>query len=172
MRPAAAFGAGSVAGGLVALGRRPRRPLLVASVASLGYPAPIALLALHAPTGEIASAAVVAGLASAGFNTFWSAALQQQVPADAQARVYAFSIVGSYSAGPIAFAGAGPIAAIIGAPVLLGTGAAVAACTSAAVIAHVALLSLASCDGVGMALEAAPPDRGPVPRPCLGDRSR
>ncbi|MDA8060971.1 MAG: MFS transporter [Actinomycetota bacterium] len=131
----AAFGAGSVAGGLVALGRRPRRPLLIASVASLGYPAPIALLALHAPTAEIASAAVVAGLASAGFNTFWSAALQQQVPADTQARVYAFSIVGSYSAGPIAFAGAGPIAAIIGAPVLLGTGAAVAACTSAAVIA-------------------------------------
>ena len=130
-----AFGAGSVAGGLLALGRRPRRPLLVAAVASLGYPAPIALLALHAPTGEITAAAVVAGPASAGFNTFWSAALQQQIPADAQARVYAFSIVGSYSAGPIAFAGAGSIAAVVGAPLLLGTGAAVAACKSAAAIA-------------------------------------
>ncbi len=131
----AAFGAGSIAGGLVALGRRPKRPLLVAVVASLGYPAPVALLALHAPTWEIAVAAAVAGVGSAGFNTFWAAALQQQVPADAQARVFAFSIVGSYSAGPVAFAAAGPVAAIVGAPLLLGIGAGVAAAAGAAVIA-------------------------------------
>ena len=47
----AATGAGAVLGGLAALGRRPRRPLLTATLATFGYPVPCLLLALHAPGG-------------------------------------------------------------------------------------------------------------------------
>ena len=130
----AAYGAGSVLGGLVALGRRPHRPLLVAVVGTLGYPIPLALLALSASTPEVAAGAVVAGLGSAAFNVFWSACIQQQVPVDAQARVASFDLVGSYSAGPIAFAAAGPVAAVIGAHLLLGLGAAWTVVSSLVVI--------------------------------------
>lgn len=119
----ALYGAGSVAGGLVALGKHPRRPLVVATIASFGYAAPLALLALSAPTIEVAAGALVAGLGSAGFNVFFATTIQQQVPPDAQSRVFAFDLVGAYSAGPIAFAAAGPVAAAVGAHLVLGAGA-------------------------------------------------
>ncbi len=129
------YGAGSVVGGLVALGRRPQRPLLVAAVSTFGYAAPLALLAFSAPTLEVAAGALIAGLGSAGFNIFWSASIQQQVPADAQARVYAFGLVGAYSAGPIAFAAAGPVSTLVGAHLVLGVGAAWTVLTSLVVVA-------------------------------------
>lgn len=131
----AAYGAGSVVGGLAALGRRPRRPLLVATISSAGYAAPLALLALHQATALVAAGAVVAGLGSAGFNIYWSASLQHHVPADAQARVFAFATLGAYSAGPIAYAAAGPVAAAVGARVVLGFGAVVAVAASLVVLA-------------------------------------
>ncbi|MHB8295981.1 MAG: hypothetical protein ACYDH5_15455 [Acidimicrobiales bacterium] len=61
----AAFGAGSLAGGLAALGRRPRRPLLVVVIASFGYPIPILLRALHAPALPVAAAGPVAAVVGA-----------------------------------------------------------------------------------------------------------
>ncbi len=78
----AAGGAGAVLGGLSALGRRPRRPLVVAILATFGYPAPCFLLAPHAAVGAVAAGAFAAGTASALFNTYWTTTLQQQVPAD------------------------------------------------------------------------------------------
>ena len=118
------YGAGSVVGGLLALGRRPRRPLTVALIATLGYPVPVALLALGAPTGEIVLAAVVGGIGAAVFSIFWSTTIQHEIPAEAQARVQAFTLVGAYSAGPIAYAAAGPIAAATSAHTVLAFGAA------------------------------------------------
>jgi MFS family permease len=129
------YGAGSVVGGLVALGRRPQRPLLIATISTFGYAAPLALLAFGAPLLEVAAGALIAGLGSAGFNIYWDASIQQQVPAAAQARVYAFGLVGAYSAGPIAFAAAGPVATLVGAHLVLGVGAAWIVITSLVVVA-------------------------------------
>ena len=119
----AAYALGSVAGGLVALRRRPPRPLLLAVLGTFGYPIPIALLALDASTAEIAAGALVAGVGSATFNIFFSACIQREIPPEAQARVSAFDMVGSYSAGPIAFAAAGPISELVGAHTVLAFGA-------------------------------------------------
>jgi MFS family permease len=130
----AAYALGSVIGGLIVLGRRPSRPLLVATIGTFGYPIPLLLLALRASTAAIAGGALIAGAGSATFNIFFSATIQRHIPADAQARVSAFDAVGAYSAGPIAFAAAGPVAELVGAHTVLAFGAAWALLSSLIVI--------------------------------------
>jgi MFS family permease len=132
----AGYGLGSVGGGLLALGRRPARPLTVATLATFGFPIPVALLAIGASTTEIALAAVLAGVGSAVFNTFWSTTLQHAVPAEAQARVQSFVLVGAYSAGPIAYAAAGPVASATSPQAVLGFGAAWSAFASLIVLSR------------------------------------
>jgi hypothetical protein len=123
-----------VLGGLLALGRRPRRPMLVATLATLGFPLPPLTLALHAPAVTVAAAALLAGLGSALGGAIGTTVTQQRVPEDALARVGAFSMVGAFALGPVAFAAAGPVAAAVGARALLGFGAAWAAAGTAAVL--------------------------------------
>jgi MFS family permease len=138
----AVYGLGSVFGGLLALGRRPRKPVAVAAIAALGYPLPCAALALHAPIAAVIVAALVAGIGSALFLTFWYTALQQQVPAAALARVDSFVTVGAYAFGPVAFAAAGPIAAAVGSRTVLGVGAIWSIASSLAVLALPAVRSV------------------------------
>lgn len=120
----ACYGGGAILGGLLALGRRPRRPVAAATAAALGYGAPGAMLALHLPVAAVAGGAVVAGMGSALGGAFATTAVQQQVPAGALARVSAFETVTAFAFGPLAFAAAGPLAAVVGASAVLGFGAA------------------------------------------------
>jgi MFS family permease len=138
----AVYGLGAVFGGILALGRRPRKPVAVAAIATFGYPLPSVAFALGAPTVVIAAAALLAGIGSAGFLTFWYTALQQQVPSGALARVDAFVTVGAYTFGPVAFAAAGPIAAAVGARTVLGVGAVWSIASSMAVFALPAVRSV------------------------------
>jgi hypothetical protein len=130
----AAGGAGAVLGGLSALGRRPRRPLVVAILATFGYPAPCLLLALHAAVGAVAAGAFAAGIASALFNTYWTTTLQQQVPADRVSRASSFSTFGGFGVGMFGLVIAGPAAALAGPGRVLGAGAAWAVLSSLVVL--------------------------------------
>jgi MFS family permease len=130
----AAGGAGAVLGGLSALGRRPRRPLVVAILATFGYPAPCFLLALHAAVGAVAAGAFAAGIASALFNTYWTTTLQQQVPADRVSRASSFSTFGGFGVGMFGLVIAGPAAALAGPGRVLGAGAAWAVLSSLVVL--------------------------------------
>ena len=123
----ACYGAGAILGGMLALGRRPARPLLIATLASFGFALPPMALALHAPVALVAAAALLAGLGSALGNALEMTVIQQQIPEDALARVGACQMVGAFAFGPIAFAAAGPVASVVGARPLLGFGAAWAA---------------------------------------------
>jgi predicted MFS family arabinose efflux permease len=129
------YGAGAVLGGLLALGRKPRRPVRASAIASFGFAAPPLLLALHAPLPAIAAAALLAGAGSALGGAFQTTAIQQQVPADRLSRVSAIEVAGAYSFGPIAFVAAGPAAALVGARAVLGFGAAWAIACSLGVLA-------------------------------------
>ena len=131
----ACYGAGSVLGSLLALGRRPHRPIVAATAATFGYALPCALLALHAPVAGVAAGAVAAGTGSALAGTFSAAAEQEQLPAGVLARVSAFQAVTAFSLGPLAFAAAGPVAAVLGARAVLGFGAAWATVSCAVVLA-------------------------------------
>jgi MFS family permease len=110
----AADGVGALIGGLLALGWRPARPLLVASVIILVFPVRMAMLALDIPVWPIAVASLACGLSVAFFNTVWETALQREVPAQALSRVSAYDWFGSLALRPIALAVMGPIAVGLG----------------------------------------------------------
>jgi MFS family permease len=120
----ACYGVGAILGGLLALGRRPRRPLVVCSLATLGFPLPPLALALHLPAAAVAAGALLAGLGSALDSAISTTVIQQRVPAQALSRVGSFELVGAFAFGPIAFAAAGPVAAALSARAVLGFGAA------------------------------------------------
>jgi MFS family permease len=126
--------AGAIVAGAFAVGRRPRRPLVVAVVASFGYPAPCLALALHAAGYVVAAGAVVAGAASAITSTYHSTVLQQQVAPGMLARATAFSLTGSYTLGAAGYAVIGPISGLVGAGRLLAFAAAYATLSSAVVM--------------------------------------
>jgi len=131
----ACYGAGSVLGGLLALGRRPGRPMVAATVATFGYALPGALLAAHAALPGVAAGALGAGAGSALCGVFATTAEQRQLPAGTLARVSAIQVVTAFAFGPLAFAAAGPAAARFGAAPVLGFGAAWCALSAALVLA-------------------------------------
>ncbi|MEA2392336.1 MAG: hypothetical protein QOJ82_227, partial [Solirubrobacteraceae bacterium] len=110
----AARGLGQLAGGLASLGARPRRPLLVATLACALHALPTLLLAARSPLLAIAAASVVAGVGVMVFSTLWETTLQQYVPAHALSRVSAYDWFGSLTFQPLGLAIVGPIAAGVG----------------------------------------------------------
>ncbi len=106
----AGYGAGSIVGGIALLGRRPRRPLVVAIAATFAWASPSACLLLSAAVPVVTVGALCAGMASAAFNGLWSTTVQQQVPPDALSRITSYVSFGAYAFGPIGLAIAGPIA--------------------------------------------------------------
>src|SRR5215831_5716284 len=88
----ACYGGGAILGGLLALGRRPRRPLVVANLATLGYPLPPLALALHLPVAAVAAGALLAGLGSALGGAISTTVTQARVPAQALSRVGSFEL--------------------------------------------------------------------------------
>jgi predicted MFS family arabinose efflux permease len=135
----AAYGLGSIAGGLLALGRRPRRPMAAATASTFGYAAPCAVLALHGPLAALTAGALLAGLGSGLGGAFAATAIQQQVPAGVLSRVSAIETVTAFALGPLAFAAAGPVAAVVGPGAVLGIGAAWSGLSSAVVLAMPAI---------------------------------
>ncbi|MCI3928711.1 MFS transporter [Streptomyces sp. AN091965] len=104
------FGGGSLLGGLLLLGRRPSRPLVVTTLITFLWAAPSAALAVRAPLWTVCAAALVAGVSSAVFNSLWMTTIQQHVPADSLSRVMSYVTFGAYSVGPVGLALAGPLA--------------------------------------------------------------
>lgn len=105
---------GALAGGIVSLNVRPRRPLLAAGLVFLPGTAIYAALALRLPVYVVCAATLVSGLGSMTFNTLWETTLQQHVPPAALSRVSAYDWFGSLAMQPLGFAIVGPVAAAIG----------------------------------------------------------
>lgn len=81
------FGAGAVAGRLVALRVRPARPVLAcASVTFLTAPSFLALAHVGS-VGAVCATRFLAGAAVAFYGIVWSTTLQRQIPPDKLARV-------------------------------------------------------------------------------------
>ncbi|GGX90333.1 MFS transporter [Streptomyces minutiscleroticus] len=154
----ALYGGGAVAGGLALLGRRPRRPLLTGTVATLGWAFPAGALAAGGSLPWICAAALLAGVGTAVCNTLYTTAVQHTVPADRLARVDAFGSFGAFALGPVGLAAAGPAAALLGTSAVLGFGA---AWQVAAVLVVVALPSVRTGP-------PRPPRPAPAPRPGDG----
>jgi MFS family permease len=143
----ASYGGGAIVGGLLALGRRPRRPLLVSTVTTLGFPLPPLALALHLPLAAVAAGALLAGAGSAFGGAIATTVTQQRLPADVLSRVGSFNMVGAFAFGPLAFIAAGPVAAAFGVRAVLGFGAAWAVFGTLAVLAAPSIRNLTWQDG-------------------------
>jgi len=128
-------GAGAIVAGLLCLGRRPRRPLVVATIGTFCYALPDIPMAVHAAAAWVAAAAFACGAGSAVSNTFSGTAMQQQVPPEMLARVSSLTLFPAYGIGVIGYAIDGPLSAAFGATVVFGVGAVYGLLSSAAVLA-------------------------------------
>ncbi|MFF1906282.1 MFS transporter [Kitasatospora sp. NPDC058218] len=117
------YGAGAVLGGLLMLGRRPGRPLAVATVATFGWALPSAALAAGWPLVPVVGAALLAGVGAAVCGALYSTTMQSWVPVEVLARVSAFGGLGAFVLGPAGLAAAGPLADRVGAGAVLAFGA-------------------------------------------------
>lgn len=111
---AAGWGAGTVAGGLIALRWKPVRPMLTCTLLVLLVAPAVALLALHAPAPMIAAAQMAGGVGMGVFSAVWQTTLQQHVREDALSRVSAWDWMGSFLFLPLGLIAAGPVADLIG----------------------------------------------------------
>jgi hypothetical protein len=130
----AAQGAGAIVAGVLILGRRTRRPMVVATIGTFCYALPDIPMALHASAGWVAAAAFSCGAGSALFGSFFGTAMQQQVPPELLARVSSLTLFPAYGVGVIGYAIDGPLAAAFGPAAVFGAGAAYGLLSSAAVL--------------------------------------
>ncbi len=153
-------GAGAIVAGLGSLGRRPRRPLVIATIGTFCYALPDIPMALHAAAPWVAAAAFACGAGSSLFNTFFGTAMQQQVPPGMLARVSSLTTFPAYGIGVIGYAIDGPLASALGAPVVFGVGAVYGLLSSAAVLALPAIRSVGWLEAPGSAFPRCGPQGG------------
>lgn len=110
----AAAGAGAIAGGLVILGRSPRRPLLVGVCAVFAMFPFFLLLAVGAPLAVLLVCAFAGGVGLEIFGVLWSTTMQEQIPQEKLSRVSSYDSFGSFVFMPIGLAAAGPLAVLLG----------------------------------------------------------
>ncbi|PPK64237.1 MFS transporter [Actinokineospora auranticolor] len=131
----AAFGLGSVLGGLVAIRLRPSRPLFGGGIAMFLFPLmPLAAAAVPGVPLLILGYAI-SGAGWAFWGVQWATTVQTQIPEDKLNRVAAYEVAGSILAVPFGQAIAGPASALFGIHELLYVAAATAAVCAVALIA-------------------------------------
>lgn len=110
----AGFGAGAVAGSLVALRWRPRRPGVVIGALLAVASTQSAICASALPTVAVAALEFVTGACVSVLFTVWETALQERIPAAAQSRVSSFDYLGSLTLVPLGFVLVGPVSEALG----------------------------------------------------------
>jgi MFS family permease len=123
-----AFGAGTIAGGVLALLLRPARPLAAGSLAMAAFAVAPLVVATAQPVGILVVGNLLAGTGFAFWGVLWATTLQTGVPQAVLSRVAAYDIAGSVLALPVGRALAGPAATAFGLRPLL------VACTVSAVV--------------------------------------
>ncbi|MFD7127283.1 MULTISPECIES: MFS transporter [Streptomyces] len=116
---------GAVAGALLALRVRPRRPLRVANLCLAVGGLPLALIAIEANVWVIVVAAAAMNTGLAVMSALWDTAIQRHVPDTSLARVGAIDWLLSTALAPLGMVAAGPLAQRFGAASALGVAAGV-----------------------------------------------
>jgi MFS family permease len=116
---------GAVAGGLLAAKWMPRRALAYGVALVFAEAVPLVVLAVAPGTVAMVLALTLTGFTMEQAGIAWDVSLQERVPADRLARVYAYDAVGSFVAIPLGTAVAAPAAALFGTQPTLLVGAAI-----------------------------------------------
>jgi MFS family permease len=137
------FGVGLVAGGLISLSFKPRRPMFAGLAATAVGAVPLVLLALRVPAAVVAVAAVPVGANLTFLNTMWETTLQEQVPARLLSRIVAYDWVASLVFQPLGYAIAGVIAGrLLGLSGTLWLGAAIGIASTLVIVSRPSIRSL------------------------------
>jgi MFS family permease len=105
---------GMLAGAVVVLRIRPRRPILVGVLLTFPLAAMPVLLGLRAPLWAVVAGAFTGGLSVDFFAILWETTLKRVIPAAALSRVSAYDALGTLMFGPLGLVAAGPVAAALG----------------------------------------------------------
>jgi MFS family permease len=150
------FGVGLVAGGLISLTLRPRRPMLVGLGATISNVPVLILLAVRAPAVATAVFAVGAGATLTFLNTVWETTLQQHVPARLLSRVVAYDWFAALVFQPIGYTVAGLVAAhLLGLSGTLWLGAAIGSVSTLFIVSLPSIRMLEAKPAVATADQAA-----------------
>jgi MFS family permease len=125
---------GLVSCGLMMLRWRPRRILLVATLAVFPLVLPLLALAGPATLVVVIAAGFAAGFSVEIFGVLWDTAMQQEIPLDKLSRLSAYDALGSLILTPVALAALGPIG------VALGTRATLIGCAALTIVATAPVL--------------------------------
>lgn len=110
----AAYGLGTVLGGILMTRWRPRRLLLAGTLCVFPLALPPAALALLLPVPVIWAAMLVSGVTVEVFGVAWMTALHQEIPEEMLSRVSSYDWFGSVAVMPLGTALAGPAADAFG----------------------------------------------------------
>jgi predicted MFS family arabinose efflux permease len=132
---AAAAGAGSLAGAVLALRWWPRRVMFIAQLWVVPWPLMLVAFAAGAPLYALLPVGLLAGVGLGLFMVWWETALAQNIPPAALSRVSAFDWMGSLGLLPLGFLLAGPIGEALGVRETLLAGAGLALVANLAVAA-------------------------------------
>ncbi|WP_433004432.1 MFS transporter [Kribbella sp. CA-294648] len=110
----AGYSVGMLAGVVVAIRFKPRRPLPTAVLFAPLLALPLLALGFRAPLPIIVLAAVCAGIATDIFGVLWDTTMQTEVPASALSRVSSYEYLVSLSLKPVGAVVAGLVAAEFG----------------------------------------------------------
>ena len=110
----AAMGLGQIAGGVLSLRWRPRRPMLVIAAGMSLAAFPVALLALEAPVWTLYLSLAAMGVEWGLYDPFWMTCMQREVEPAMISRVSSYDYLGSLAFYPAGLALAGPLADAFG----------------------------------------------------------
>ncbi|MFB4292357.1 MFS transporter [Nonomuraea sp. ATR24] len=128
-------GVGTIAGVVVSLRLRPRRPILVGTLCCLPVALPYFLLGGQAPLWAGVAGAFLLGVCFDVFGVLWQTTMQREIPSESLSRVSSYDALGSLMFGPVGLMLAGPVAERVGAPAaLVGCGVLVLLSTCAALL--------------------------------------
>jgi MFS family permease len=110
----ASWGAGAVAGGIVGLRVKPRRPLVATDLLMAGLALPLLALAFSRSVVLIAAAQALFGFTMIMGNSIWFTAMQVLIPDKVRARVAAYDWFVSLVIMPVGWLVMGPLSSSIG----------------------------------------------------------
>ena len=130
----AAYGGGTLLGAIVSVRLRPRRPILAANLAALGWPVAVVAFAVETPVPAVVALWALAGIGIALFLVWWETALAQRIPPHLLSRVSAFDWMGSLALLPLGYLLAGPLGEAFGGVEVLVAGGALGVLATLAVL--------------------------------------
>jgi predicted MFS family arabinose efflux permease len=103
----AAFGAGTLCGGFVAMRLDAVRPMRTATLCVFAYAAPALLMVVSSTVWIIAAATFVHGVCSQLFGVLWYTTLHHKIPSQMLSRVSAYDSLGSIALAPLGVVASG-----------------------------------------------------------------